>query len=117
MLLKSRFRFRSIETIIGVALGLFDNFLKGEGMGGLCKRLVSLTGLVALERWLLLSHGEKFSVKGQEEVGDNKQIEIRGNMVPLSLGHGAASGTHMAKAKKHEIWSAWRGGNHAGTGV
>lgn len=35
--------------------------------------------------------------------------------MPLNLRPGTASGTLMATAKQHEIWSAWRGGTMLGS--
>jgi hypothetical protein len=55
--------------------------------------------------------------KVKKELGITSKSRSGGNMMPLNLEPAAASGTLMATAKKHEIWSAWRGGNHAGSGL
>jgi hypothetical protein len=81
MLLKSRLRFRSNKTIIGVAPGLFDDFLECEGVGGFGERLISLARLVALDGWLLLSHVEFLFGQRLRRSWDDKQIEIRGDLM------------------------------------
>jgi hypothetical protein len=53
----------------------------------------------------------------KKELGITSKSRSGGNMMPLNHGLGTARGTHMATAKKYEIWSTWRGGNHAGFGV